>query len=317
MSLAVGIDVGATKIAAALVNREGAVLQAQQRPTAPGRGSEAVLDDVAALARQLLRAAPGAVAGIGIGTPGQVNSEAGVVRNAVNLGWEEVPLVAAVQARLGEGPPVWVQKDANAAALGEYIFGAAQGYDDFVYLSVGSGLGGGIVAGGRLVTGANWNAAEVGHLVLDPSGWRCACGHHGCAETVVSGPGLAQLVQLYREEGRYQTALPAGAESEQILAAATRADALAQAALAHVGGWLGQIMAACVALLNPGLIVIGGGLGLAAFDWLVPAARAELRRRVLPASVRALQIERSEVESSAVGAASLVWYFRQGGEAIR
>jgi glucokinase len=252
-----------------------------------------------------------------------VNSAAGVVRNAVNLGWEEVPLVVEVQRRLeAVGPvlgetPVWVQKDANAAALGEYYFGAARGRQDFVYLSVGSGLGGGIVAAGRLITGADWNAAEVGHLVLDPGGRRCACGHKGCAETIVSGPGLSYLVHLYREEARYPTLLLASATNEQILAAATDGDVLARAALAEVGSWLGQIMAACVALLNPSLFVIGGGLGLAAFSSLIPAARAELERRVLPNSLDALAIEPSQVESSAVGAASLVWYFRQGGETTR
>lgn len=317
MTVAVGIDVGATKIAGALVNEAGEVLQAQQLPTLPERGPGPVLDDVATLARELGAAAAQPVAGIGIGTPGQVNSDAGIVRNAVNLGWEKVPLVDEVCARLALDTPIWVQKDANAAALGEYTFGAARGCDDFVYLSVGSGLGGGIVAGGRLVTGADWNAAEVGHLVLDPAGRLCACGQKGCAETVVSGPGLLHLVSTAHEAGRYPTALSPTATNEQILEAAAAGDALALAALTEVGEWLGQIMAASVALLNPGLIVIGGGLGLAAFRWLVPAARTELERRVLPNSVNSLAIEPSQVESSAVGAASLVWYFRKGGEAIR
>lgn len=317
MNHTIGIDVGATKIAAALVNRAGEVLEARQQPTNPERGPAAVLDDIAALIRQLWSAASAPVAGVGIGTPGQVNGDTGIVRNAVNLGWKEVPLVAAIRARLQAEIPIWIQKDANAAALGEYVFGAARDQDDFVYLGVGSGLGGGIVAGGRLVTGAGWNAAEVGHLVLEPAGRRCACGLQGCAETVVSGPGLLHLVHHYREAGRHATGLPSTATNEQILVAAAAGDDLALAALARVGSWLGEIMAACVALLNPGLIIVGGGLGLAAFPWLVPAARAELARRVLPNSLHSLVIEPSQVESSAVGAASLVWYFAKGGEAIR
>ena len=316
MKRAIGIDVGATKIAAALVGPAGEVVDTRHRPTHPERGSEAVLDDIATLARQLWPQEAATLAGIGIGTPGQVNGETGTVHNAVNLGWKEVPLVAEVQARLQTEIALWVQKDANAAALGEYVFGAARGHDDFVYLSVGSGLGGGIVAGGRLITGAEWNAAEVGHLVLDTAGRRCACGQRGCAETVVSGPGLSHLFDRYRKAGRYATELPAAATNRQIVAAAAEGDELARAALAGVGAGLGEVMAACVALLNPGLIVIGGGLGLAAFEWLLPAACAELRRRVLPGSTRPLTAERSQVESSAVGAAGLVWHYGEGGEAI-
>ena len=323
---AIGVDVGATKIAAALVDGRGQLLHEQQTPTAPERGTAAILDDLAALVADLQAAAPVEVAGLGIGTPGQVSSDTGVVRNAVNLGWEEVALVAEVRARLATELPIWIQKDANAAALGEYYFGAARRIDDFVYLGVGSGLGGGIVAGGRLVTGAQGNAAEVGHLVLDPAGHRCACGQKGCAETVVSGPGLLHLVRsapLGRSDAEGSVAgqptgaaFPPAGNTRLVLKAAAAGDARARAALTQVGEGLGRIMAACVALLNPALIVVGGGLGLAAYQFLLPAARAELARRVLAGSLSSLAIKRSQVASSAVGAAGLVWYFREGGEAI-
>lgn len=192
-SLAIGVDVGATKIAAALVTSGGQVLQARQVRTVPDRGRQAVLDSIAALVEALRAQAPAPPLGAGIGTPGRVDAEAGIVHNAVNLGWDEVHLVAEIRARLAVALPVWVQKDANASALGEYYFGAAAGCQDFVYLSVGSGLGGGVLTGGKLVTGANWNAAELGHLSLDPNGQLCACGGRGCAETVISGPGLLAL----------------------------------------------------------------------------------------------------------------------------
>lgn len=327
-SFAVGVDVGATKIAAALVAADGSVQQAHQLPTDPERGWQAVLDDVAALVATLSVAAPAApparLLGVGVGTPGRVDALAGVVRNAVNLAWDEVPLVAELGTRLAIDLPVFVQKDANASALGEYYFGAAQGSDDFVYLSIGSGLGGGVMAGGILVTGADWNAAELGHLSLDPAGLLCACGNRGCAETVVSGPGLLQLAQTYLAEQCYDTNLPPAdhLDPETILAAAGDGDELALAALNEVGRHLGMVMAACVALLNPGRIVIGGGLGLAAFDFLLPPARQALRERTLAGSIHHLQILPSRVESSAVGAASLVWHFghdehSKGGEKLQ
>jgi len=303
-TLAIGVDVGATKVAAALVTAGGETLLARQTPTAPERGSAAVLDDAAALIEGLHADAPAAPLGVGVGTPGRVNARTGVVRHAVNLGWREVHLVEELEGRLPGGLPVWVQKDANAGALGEYFFGAARGCDDFVYMSVGSGLGGGVMSGGTLATGAHWNAAELGHLSLDPEGQRCACGGRGCAETIVSGPGL--VAQARERSGQKPTA--EALTSEVIVEGARAGDAVALAAVADVGRALGIVMAACVAILNPSAIVVGGGLGLAAFDLLLPAARAEVQRRTLPASHDDLEIKPSRLPSSAVGAACLVWY---------
>ena len=314
-TLAIGVDVGATKVAAALVTAGGETLATRQTPTAPERGGQAVLDDVVSLVEALSAEAPAAPRGTGVGTPGRVNERTGVVRDAVNLGWEEVRLVEEIEARLSASLPVWVQKDANAGALGEYYFGAAQGFDDFVYMSVGSGLGGGVMSGGALVTGAHWNAAELGHLSLDPEGRRCACGGRGCAETIVSGPGLVAQVreklaheQTAAKQGMVDGVQPEALTSEAIVAAARAGDDVARAAVADVGRHLGIVMAACVAILNPGAIVVGGGLGLAAFDLLLPPARAEVERRTLPASHDPLEIRPSRVPSSAVGAACLVWY---------
>ena len=308
---AIGVDVGATKIAAALVSAAGRVHHSRQVPTAPERGPSSVLDSITTLVEALRAQAPAAPLGVGIGTPGRVDAAAGIVYNAVNLGWDEVHLAAEIRARLPVDLPIWLQKDANAAALGEYYFGAAKDCHDFVYVSIGSGLGAGVLAGGTLITGANWNAAELGHVTLDPGGLACACGRRGCAETVVSGPGLLALAQRYLAEARHPTRLPAPAAltNEAILAAARAGDVLALAALAEVGRHLGLVMAACVAVLDPARIVIGGGLGLAAFDFLAPPARAALERLTLAAGAHQLAIVPSRLPSSAVGAASLVWYF--------
>lgn len=305
-TFAIGVDIGATKVAAALVAAGGETLLARQTATAPERGPAAVLDDVAVLIAGLRAEAPAAPLGAGVGTPGRVNARTGVVHDAVNLGWEEVHLVEELRARLPAKLPIWVQKDANAGALGEYYFGAARGCDDFVYMSVGSGLGGGVMSSGVLVTGAHWNAAELGHLSLDPEGRRCACGGRGCAETIVSGPGLVAEARERFEREPGATAEPL--TSEAIVTAARAGDEAALAAVADAGRALGIVMAACVAILNPGAIVVGGGLGLAAFDLLLPPARAEVQRRTLPASHDHLEIKPSRLRSSAVGAACLVWY---------
>ena len=308
MRLAVGVDLGATKIASALVTEPGEVIASRQTFTAPGEGTEAVLGRVAAEVNALVGEAPGQVMGVGIGSPGQVNSVEGVVRNAVNLGWAEVPLAAGVRSRLTFDLPVRIEKDTNAGALGEYFFGAGRGCDDFVYLTVGSGLGGGVIANGELVSGANHNAAELGHVSLDPNGRPCVCGLRGCAETVVSGNGLLAVTREQLAAKILPTRLIDSPDltTAAVIAAACDGDELALAAFAEVARWLGAVMAMCVAVLNPARILVGGGLALAAADFLLPGAQNELQRRVLALSHQHLEVRLSQLTSSAVGAACLV-----------
>lgn len=317
-TLAIGIDLGATKIAGALVASDGNVIATVKAPTEANQGVEPVLDRIAGLVNELVgRAAefrhghtPG-VLGVGIGTPGQVNSDSGVVRNAVNLGWGEVHLAKEIFDRLEGKTPVWIQKDANASVLGEYYFGAGRGCTDFVYLGIGSGLGAGVVANGRLVMGAHWNAAELGHLSLDPHGEICACGQRGCAETVVSGPGLLATVRRLHQQGSFSTGLEVTPKltSAAIVNSARAGDPLAVAAIAELARWLGIVIGVCAAVTDPQRVILGGGVGLAAFDLIAPFARRELERRVLPATHQELQILPSGQISSAVGAACLAWYF--------
>jgi glucokinase len=301
-SLAIGIDLGATKIAAALIDRAGEVRAAEQIETKASDGFDAVADRVAVSIEKMREAAQGSIAGIGIGTPGQVDLHTGVVKDAVNLGWQTVPLATAIKARLKREAPLWIQKDTNASAWGEYVCGAAHDCPDFVYLSVGSGLGSAAMANGRLINGAT-NGSDLGHWVIDPIGGRmCSCGLRGCAETVVSGPGLLTVMQEL--SGREDQS---AATTSAVIAAAQAGDPIAQTALKKVAEWLGIVMAAGIGALNPMKIVLGGGLGLAAFDWLKSGAERELRRRVLPKGYAHMQIVRSELASSAIGAACLVW----------
>lgn len=310
--LAVGVDLGASKIASALVTDTGRVLSARQTPTLSQEGPAAVLARIAAEINALLAAAPGPVAGVGLGTPGIVAPSEGIVRNAVNLGWDEVPLVAGVCAALDRELPIFIQKDTNASALGEYYFGAARGCSDFVYLSVGSGLGGGLIANGQILTGAAWQASELGHFSLDPEGRPCVCGLRGCAETAVSGPGLVTLSRERLASGDYPASQvdAAALTPAAVLAAARAGDALARDVFTEMGATLGVVMAACVAVLNPAAFVIGGGLGLAAFDLLIPPARLALAKRVIAASIAPLEILPSTLKSSAIGPSCLVWYAR-------
>lgn len=314
---AIGIDIGATKIASVLISESGAIIDSLQVPTPVQQGVRAVLDQVADHIVSLARQRAGSVIGIGIGSPGKVDSERGVVYNAVNLRWTEVNVRAEIDSRIRQQAwelPVWIQKDTNLNALGEYYFGACRGYTDFVYVGAGSGLGAGIISGDRLITGADWYAADIGHLSIDPDGPRCACGGRGCAELVASGPGLVRVAKRLLSNPSRESVLSAREEltSAMILTAARQKDPLALEALNQVGRALGIVMSACTVILNPSRFVIGGGLGLAGFDLLLPAIRQEIERRTIPEHRSQMSIVRSQVESPAIGAACLVWYAQSG-----
>jgi len=314
MALAIGIDIGATKTAYVLATEDGNVLAAREHPTLPQRGTAALLNDLVLGISNLVAFANQNgenVVGVGIGVPGQVNSQEGWVRNAVNLGWQEVHLVQVLQSELGDQvPQIAVAKDASAAVMGEYTWGAGRDQDEIALFTIGSGLGAGLIAAGHLIHGANWNAAEVGHFSLDPEqGLSCVCGNKGCAETIVSGPGLVALTKRLASEKRLSSSLLDlnALNPEQVVHAARQNDSLALAAINELGRQFAKVVAASVALINPGCVIIGGGLGRAIFDFVKPILENELPAYVLPASYRNLAIRCAQLQSSALGASSLVW----------
>jgi glucokinase len=256
----------------------------------------------------ILAEAKVSVCGVGIGSPGQVYAQTGVVSRAVNLKWKEVHLGSGVRSRLAVDLPVKVENDANVAALGEGYFGSGRGCDDLIFLGLGSGLGSGIVAGGWLMTGAHQAAADLGHLSLDLNGRLCACGKRGCAETLLSGPGLLRAAEELRKAGPCATTLPADSAwtTGQVIAAARQGDALAAAAIEMLALNLGQLMGISAAVVDPDIIVIGGGLGVAAADLLIPPA-AQQMERYLPGMLQGkIRVVVSSLASPAIGAACLV-----------
>lgn len=306
-TIAIGVDLGGTKIAFAAVDRAGNILATHTEPTLSAEGADAVIGRIVRGIEQVRQDFP--VAGVGIGAPGPVVD--GVSLNAVNLGWRDLPLVEQVRARLGaEVVPVWAENDVNAGAIGELVFGAARGARDFVYLAVGTGLGGGAVAAGRLINGAHGFAMEVGHMSIDPHGRLCNCGNHGCVEMYCSGKGLLAGAQAHLRAYPQSVLARSGdaITTRAILEAARAGDALALRVIDEAADALGQTMAWSVMVLNPALLVIGGGLGIAAADLLSGRAEAAMHARLMPDLAGRFPVVRSQVESSALGAAALVWH---------
>jgi glucokinase len=312
--LAIGVDVGGTKIAAALVNGDGEVLAQVRRPTAVSSGNAAILDNIAASIQELLDQAPAPVRGIGVGSPGQVDPVHGVVRHALNLGWdgEAVALRAGLQARLATPLPLYVQRDSYAELLGEAYFGAGMGCQHLVYLGLGTGLGGAALSHGQLISGANDFASEIGHLVLEPHGRVWHGNLRGTAESLLSGSGVLVQTQAWLAEGRYPSRLQDTPQltAEEVVTAAYEGDELATAVFAQASAWLTRVLALYATILNPERIIIGGGLGRAAFDLLVPSAPTQLPLWVLPPASEKLRVVRSQVVNTAVGASCLVWHYQ-------
>jgi glucokinase len=258
---AIGIDIGGTKIAAGLVDETGRIVERSEVPT-PVAESEALFGAVAALAEQL-RAGQD-VSGVGVGVAGFVDLN-GVVTFAPHLPWREEPVQDRLAARLGL--PVVVDNDANVGGWAEARFGASREVGDALFVAVGTGIGGALVSGDRLQRGGHGMAGEIGHIPVVSGGRPCPCGLRGCWEQYASGRALLRRAS----ESGFQVD-----HGVEVTAAAIAGDAEAVEVLADVGRWLGVGMAIATTVLDPAVIVVGGGVS-AAGDLLLEPARVALR----------------------------------------
>jgi len=306
--LAIGVDVGGTKVAALVVDTQGAVRDRRLVPS-PAEDAEAVTRTIVALVAELLSVHE-EVAAVGIGAAGLVSHE-GVVRFAPNVAWREFPLRERVAA--GVEIPVTVDNDANVAAWGEYRFGAGRGTTDLLVVTVGTGIGGGIVIGGDLYRGAHGLGAEIGHIVVEPNGPLCGCGNHGCWEQVASGRAIERMGRRAAAEQRGSVlAKAAGGDPSRLTGpdvtrAARDGDPIAIAILEEVGRRLGQGIAGLVNVLDPDAVVVGGGAADAHDLLLKPAQRAFVESVEAPTHRPEVPILAAELgnDAGAIGAADL------------
>lgn len=306
--LVIGVDLGGTKIAFGLVDREGHEHASYRLPTLPDEGTDAVIGRIVQGIEYLLSQTDQPVAGIGVGSPGHINPHTGMVYFATNLSWHNVALAEGVRQKLSKDLPIWVHNDANATAIGELLFGAGQGCDDFMLITLGTGVGGAAISGGQLVLGAQFVAMEAGHIPLIPNGRLCKCGAHGCTEMYSSGTGMMAGLQEHLPHYPFSVLADKDATTEDILKAAREGDTLGVLLIDEAVDGLLPVIVPYIGLMNPGRIIIGGGLGFAAWDLLGDRLKSKLHDRLLNSVFSDVPIFKSEVMSSAVGAASLVWY---------
>lgn len=278
--VAFGVDVGGTTIKIGLFDQAGACLNETRIPTRTADAGKAILSDIANAVREMKAAFDGQIAehdyaGIGMGLPGPVDAD-GVVDGCVNLGWDGKK-DAARELSVLTGMPVVAGNDANVAALGEMWLGGGKGYQDVVMVTLGTGVGGGMVLGGRLVPGAHGAAGEIGHIhVKDGETDTCNCGGHGCLEQYAGAPGII------RETRRYLAAHPDAQttlrnqtlDAKGIFDAAKAGDPVGMAIATATGEKLGRALATIACVVDPGIFVIGGGIAAAGDILLDPVKEA-------------------------------------------
>jgi glucokinase len=287
-ALTLGIDVGGTKILGLALDADGLVL-AEEKMATPrwsasetggGPGGEAVIDAIAGIADRLLAdlgADAQGVVSAGVGVPGLVDDD-GVLHYAPNLpGGADLEVHRRLTERL-DSVRVVVDNDATCAAVGEWAMGAASGATDAVVVTLGTGIGGGLVVGNRVARGAHGFAGEIGHMVVDPSGPPCPCGRRGCWERFASGSGLGRLAREAAHAGRLDEVLrrrggdPEAVRAEDVTAAAAAGDGGALAVMEELGWWLAVGLANLANILDPSVFVLGGGL-VDALDLVIEPVR--------------------------------------------
>lgn len=295
----IGVDLGGTQIRAARM-ADGATAFASRVGTLTegDDGPEAVLDRIADTARQAANGDFATIRAIGIGAPGPLDPKKGILYEAPNLpGWINIPLQHELEKRLGI--PVLIGNDANLAGLGEYRYGAGRGVDDMIYITISTGIGGGIITNGEMLVGAHGLGAEVGHMVVDPKGPVCNCGGVGHVEALAAGPAIARTARarLSAEQPSMLRQLVKGdvaaVTAAHVSEAAQMGDPLARAVLREAGYYIGLAFINLVHIFNPSLFVIGGGVSNAG-DLILDPIRETLRAGVMsPAFLDDLRIERA------------------------
>ena len=306
----IGVDLGGTKLLAGAVDARLDVHHRTQRP-APRGSARAVLDAVCASVLEAAEASGRELEAVGLGIPSLIDQTRGVAVHTVHLPLQDVAVRDVLAERLGV--PVFVDNDGNCAMLAEHGHGAARGADHAELLTLGTGIGGGLVVGGRLVRGALGAAGEIGHMTVERDGPPCPgnCPNHGCLEAVASGPALGRLaVEAAADapETGLARALAQGREATGALVTelAHDGDEAARGCLERMGRGLGVGIASLVNLLNPDVVVVGGGV-IGAGELLLAPARAELARRALSPSKEHVRVvpARFGAEAGMLGAAAL------------
>lgn len=312
----IGVDIGGTKIYAAVADKNGAILSSARKKTKAEQGFESVVVRIAKCVKEAVQKAnidyESQVLAIGAGAPGPLNLKEGKIIETPNLKWVDAPLKARLQKLLKK--PVSIDNDCNVGILGEYAYGAGHGAQDMVGLFIGTGIGGGIIIDGKPLHGFNENAAELGHMIMDPNGPRCGCGVNGHLEAFASRLAIEREIRVAHASG-VPTAIfdgydPAERIRSKRIAESFRAkDKAVVAAINKSALYVGYAVANLLNILNPQIVVIGGGVVEAVGEPYVKIVRETAKKNVFAVAMRNVSIVEAELgdNSAVLGAAVLAW----------
>lgn len=316
MGKRIGIDVGGTNVKIALVDKSGKIIYSNSVPTYAKMGYEYTVNNIKQAIKDLIKETNTTakdIDGIGFDFPGQVDYKTGVVKLAPNIpGWVNVPIAQMIEEEFHI--PTRIDNDVRCAALGEMKFGAGQGCENFVCITVGTGIGSGLVVNGQLVRGASNAAGEIGHIKLQmKDGLICGCGDTGCLEAYASGPSIVAMAQDYIKGGkstkfREMAAAEGGEITPYMVAKAAEAgDPVAKRIFAIVGEYIGIGLTSVINLLNPEKVIIGGGVAEAG-DLLLDPIRKTIKERAMVVAGSAVEIVPAQLGNSAgvIGASMLI-----------
>ena len=307
-------DVGGTRTRVALVDATGAIVVRHSAETLAREGRAAVMNRLADALEHVASERRTEIKGVGLSLASPVEPGTGVMYNPPNLGseWHLFTPIPMLQERLSL--PVYAENDATLGALGEHAFGAGRGSDNMVYMTVSTGIGGGVIIGGNLYTGTNGFGGEIGHMTIDQNGPLDNCGNVGCLEVLASGTALARMAQERIGAGESSVMLGfaggdiAAVDARIVVQAAQQDDALAQSLMQEVGRSLASGIITLMHIFDPQLIVIGGGLGQN-LEMFMPTIEPEVKRRAMAHFQGAVPVAKSQLgdDVSLLGAAALVF----------
>ncbi|AXI09461.1 glucokinase [Oceanobacillus zhaokaii] len=309
----VGIDIGGTTVKLGFINTQGDILKKWEIPTNVANAGNGIIDDIwnsiqTEIDQEDMKNKT--ILGLGVGAPGFIDTKTGYVYVAVNIGWKNFDL--AQQLKEKSGLPVFVENDANLAALGENWLGAGEQADNMIAITLGTGVGGGIIANGKALNGENGMSGEIGHITIDPNGYLCNCGRKGCLETIASATGIVRqameeinnntnssLASLYENNGKLT--------AKDVFDLASKGDPACEAIVNRTMDILGLTIANMCTLINPSKVLIGGGVSKAG-DQLLTKITVAFEKYALPRIKEACEIRIAKLGNDAgiIGGAFLV-----------
>ncbi|MBW2623815.1 MAG: ROK family protein, partial [Deltaproteobacteria bacterium] len=295
--IAVAVDLGGTNIRVAAIDEQGNVRKKIKRPSLAKEGKEPVVRNLLSAIKEIYQASPEKqIKGVGLGIAGAINMDKGIITQSPNFpGWEGYQIKGEIEAEFSQKIPVILENDANAAAMGERWKGAGIGINYLLCLTLGTGIGGGIIINGKLLHGADGMAGELGHITVAPDGPRCNCGNHGCLEALASATAIkreATMALKNRPESELNSRCGGNVKAitaEMVYHSATSGDLVSRKVYQTMGKYLGIGIASLVNIFNPEMVIIGGGVSKA-WDLFGPYTKKEVSKRALKPFLQRMKI---------------------------